>query len=788
MLAALAVAILFIARPRSNSVSVVAAAQPQAARPDTTRRAAQASTTPEQRALYRFVTPTNAAALTAALPAPTRAMHYVEIDRNQIEAKSSPFWTNGGRVQLPLPDGTTLTALIDESVMLGANRFTSTGHIEDSSGSQVIFSYNEGFLTASVQAGDHSYALRPATETVTQLYEVDPALVPPCGGAIHPQVDAAAIAAAKAREAKKAALTAASATTSGNGTTTPATAAYDATQAPVVQLLIVYTQAVKTTLSGTARVAALQSEFDAAVAKVNTDFSNSQINARVKLLQIAETQYDETTSTSGNVESDALTALQKTSDGKMDEIHTLRDQIGADAVILVHSRADSSSIGLSYVLGTPSLSDAGAASFNALYAFSVVQYSLIASTEVMPHELGHVFGCAHARGDSGTTGSGDGAFSYSYGYRFTGANSVQYRDIMAYSPGTQLSYFSNPRITLPAPINAAIGKERGQTGEADCAYTIEQTAFEVATYRLLTGTVSAGNLINVSTRAYIGTGDNVLIGGFVITGSQPKQVLIRAAGPALLPFQVTDAIADPILQIYHDQTQIASNDDWGSQTQGTPTATDMAATFTRAGAFSFAAGSKDAAVVLTLNPAGYTAIVSGASGSVGSGLVEAYELDRNGNRLVNIATRGYVAKGKEMSAGFVIQGSSGSTKRVLIRVLGPTLSRAPYNMPNTLYDPMLELHNAAGDTLLVNDDWSTNDTTGTINEANDFSPAVTYYSEKQLAATPYAPANRREPAVLVDLAPGSYTVVIKPFEDLTSTPTQPAQPGLAIVEVYEISQ
>lgn len=727
--------------------------------------------------LLQYVDPPNAAVLTARLPAPTRSMQYVRIDRAQIEGKASPFWQAAGAGQIPvrLPDGRAATIVIDDSVMLGADRFTSTGHLAGAAESRVVVAYNQGFLSASIETPGHAYALRPATTDVSQFYEIDPALLPPCGGVRHPVITPQVIAAAAARKARQAELAA-----SGSASNGPATVAADeAPQHPEVHVLMLYTQSVKTTLSGAARVNALQSEFDAAIAKVNTELAASQVTARVKLVKIAETQYDESASASNSVQDDALTALSTTNDGKMDEIQALRDQVGADVVCLALNRADIASIGLSYVLDTPSRVDPSRAEFNPLFAFAVVQYGTIAGTDVVPHELGHVFGCAHARGDPGTTGTKDGAYTYSYGYRYP---DQRYHDIMAYAPGVGLSYYSNPNLS-PPPENAPLGIAAGQPGEADCALTIEEDAFEVSTYRLQQQQAPTGTLVNVSTRAFVGTGDQVLIGGFVINGTQPKRVLVRAAGPALVPYHVDDALSQVVLHLDAGQTELARNSGWSTA----PNASDIATIGGQVGAFPFASGSGDAALLTTLNPGSYTALVEGANGSTGTGLVEVYDVDATGNKVINLSTRGYADIGKDMIGGFVIQGAAGTTKRVLIRVLGPTLSRT-FGVTGAMYDPMLELHNANGDLLVKDDDWSTGTTTGTVSDTDDFSPSVTTYSEQQISATGHAPPNRREPCIMVDLPPGNYTVLVHPFENLTSSPPETASPGVAIVEVYEITQ
>jgi hypothetical protein len=183
-------------------------------------------------------------------------------------------------------------------------------------------------------------------------------------------------------------------------------------------------------------------------------------------------------------------------------------------------------------------------------------------------------------------------------------------------------------------------------------------------------------------------------------------------------------------------------------------------------------------------------VVEGARGGTGMGLVEAYEVGRDANRIIALATRGYVDRqGKEMYAGFVVQGEPGATKRILVRVLGPTLARAPFNLAGALDDPEMEIRNGAGDVLIRNDDWSIG-AEGEPSSENDFKPLVVTYGEKKIFATGHAPLNRREPCVLVDLPPGGYSVVVRPFELRNSNAMldQPAQPGLAVVEVYEISR
>ncbi len=745
-----------------------------AAQPGQVKRIAAAEGMPD-RVLFAYARPVDAPSLDAALPAPSRKINYVRLNHALIDGKGSPFWQRPGegRVQLPLPDGSMLTVVIDGSEQIGPDRFTSHGRIEGHPGSRAVFAGGDGFLSGSIDDVElGSYALRPATGELAQFYQVDPVLVLPCGGERRPFVDGAVMQDLLEQRAREAAAARGAGDDAGiEGATT---AAAVNPQHAEVHLLMLYTPALLPTLLGGSRVAAIQSTFDAAVAKVNVNLADSQVSARVKLVGLAETNYDESVSTEDKVQDSALSALYGTEDGQMDEVHARRDAAGADIVMLALSRRGESS-GLAFLLDSP-----GDFS-NPRFAFGVVQYSNLLATTVLAHELGHVFGCAHNREDAK---SGPGAYPYSYGYWFYGADGLRYHDIMAYPPGRELAYFSNPNIQLPAPISARIGIAAGQPGEADTARTIEQNAFEVATFRLQTQAVpNAGTLINVATRAYVGTGEQALIGGFIVRGSQPKRMLVRAAGPALASFGVPDVLENPILQLVPETGAWIVNDDWSLQ----PGAADVAAAAAQAGAFAFATGSHDAALLVTLAPGKYTAIVQGANGTSGAGLVEAYEIDRGANKIVNLSTRGYADnQGREMIGGFVVEGAPGSTKRILVGVRGPTLER-DYGITAAMFDPFMELRDGRGELLIQNDDW-TSGAQFSGGQRDDFKPTVVTYSEQQIFATGFAPSNRREPCVMVDLPPGSYTAIVKPFELRDSNPDldQPAQPGVAIVEVYEI--
>lgn len=766
--------------PFASAAARSANAPAKPSRAAESEHAAPSSPQPElsPNALFAYIErPAQAEAWERTFAAPTRAIRYVRIDREQANGKQSPFWKTGGggRVEVVLPDGQSVTVVIDDTRSLGVDRYSSSGHIEGQALSRAVFAYSAGEMSGLVEDLAHgSWELRAISGGVSQWYKIDPALIPACGASpVTQNAEARALVERQAAAAEKiAAATGADATTDE-----PTTAAASVDVLSDVRILVVYTDAVAN--SGLSS-GALQSAIDLAIQALNDDFARSRIGATASLAGTFQVSYadDFGTTNLADLQSTALTRLANPSDGYMDQIHAERNRVSADLVCLVQNRPDSSSAGIAYIMDRPG------AGGNSALGFSVVGYAYMnASSHVFSHEIGHNLGCAHdrenAKDSSGTLASG--AYSYSYGYRFNGADGVQYRTIMAYSPGSRLPYFSNPDVTAPAPVSKPVGIAEGQAGEADNARTIRQTSLEVANYRLSPQSpASLGTLVNVSTRAYVGTGAQQLIGGFVVGGTQAKKLLIRAVGPTLSQYGITDALADPKITLFRiadtGNTQVGFNDNWGSGANGA-TATDMSAV----GAFSLPAGSRDSALVMSLVPGSYTANIEGVNNGTGTALIEAYEYEHANSRLVNLSTRGYATQEKPMIGGFVVQAdpaNPGKTKRVVIRVLGPTLAK--YNVSGAMDDPMFELHDANQALILTNDDWSSGSSGG-----DDFKPYVTIYPEQQLAAVGLAPLNRRDSGVMLDLMPGTYTAVVKPFQDL---PDQVQKPGIALVEVYEISQ
>ena len=272
---------------------------------------------------------------------------------------------------------------------------------------------------------------------------------------------------------------------------------------------------------------------------------------------------------------------------------------------------------------------------------------------------------------------------------------------------------------------------------------------------------------NLSTRAQVGTGGNIMITGFNIGPGTSKTVLIRATGPALADFGVTGALADPRVELYAGNTKISENDNWNTPVGNATPVT--AANFASVAAFPLTAGSRDAALVATLAPGSYTAQVTGANNGTGVALIEVYELGAVGARLTNISTRALVGTGGDiLIPGLVISPGNG-TRRLLVRAAGPALNTL--GVGGALTDPTLRVLNSAGATIASNDNWGTPVGTGAATAAS-LSTAYT-----QAAAFAFATGSR-DSAVLTDFAPGSYTIQVSGVNNTS---------GVALVEVYDLT-
>ena len=276
-------------------------------------------------------------------------------------------------------------------------------------------------------------------------------------------------------------------------------------------------------------------------------------------------------------------------------------------------------------------------------------------------------------------------------------------------------------------------------------------------------TPAPGSLGNISTRLQVGTGDNVMIAGFIVQGSLPKKVMIRAAGPSLSQFGVVGALANPQLELHSGSNTIGTNDDWQVTQIGGVITSDQSAEIQSSGLAPSDPG--ESAIIATLSPGGYTAIVQGANGGTGVGIVEVFDLSpNNGSTLANISTRGFIQTGDNvMIGGFIV---ATQPAKVLIRVTGPSL--VPFGVSNAIANPQLELHDTNG-TLAGNDDWQTTQIGGII-------------TSDQVAAiqkSGLAPNDAAESAMIATLAPGNYTAIVQGVN---------ATKGVGLVEVYALSE
>jgi len=265
-------------------------------------------------------------------------------------------------------------------------------------------------------------------------------------------------------------------------------------------------------------------------------------------------------------------------------------------------------------------------------------------------------------------------------------------------------------------------------------------------------------LLNISTRMRVLTGERVLIAGFIVTGSEPKIVIVRGMGPSLNGVGVT--LADPTLELHQGNTTLATNDNWKINDSNRPIAGSSDPRHDDS-----TVNDLESALVATLNPGAYTAILAGKNGGMGVGLVEVYDLAQGANsKLANISTRGFVDTGNNVMIGGLIVGggSGGGPAKVIVRALGPSLTGS--GIAGFLGDPTLELHDGNGTTLATNDNWKINDQTGQSQQA-------------EIEATTIPPTNDLESALVATLAPGNYTAIVRGKNNTA---------GVGLVEVYNV--
>jgi Alpha-galactosidase, CBM13 domain len=269
-------------------------------------------------------------------------------------------------------------------------------------------------------------------------------------------------------------------------------------------------------------------------------------------------------------------------------------------------------------------------------------------------------------------------------------------------------------------------------------------------------TCAAATLGNISTRSFVQTGDNVMIGGFIVRGAGTKRVILRAIGPELSQYGVPNAMANPTLELHNGNgVLLASNDDWMSSNQ----VQEIQNTRHAPG------DPSESAIVANLSPGNYTAIVRGVNDTMGVALVEVYDLNLfSGSFLGNISTRSFVQTADDvMIGGFIVEGTQATS--VIIRAIGPELSQ--YGVPNPLADPTLELHNGTGALIASNNNWHHTIIGGII----------TSNQVQDIQNSGHAPGDASESAIIANLPPGNYTAIVRGVNNTT---------GVALVEVYDL--
>jgi hypothetical protein len=330
-------------------------------------------------------------------------------------------------------------------------------------------------------------------------------------------------------------------------------------------------------------------------------------------------------------------------------------------------------------------------------------------------------------------------------------------NVTGLSPNTQ--YHFNTTATNAGGTTQ--GVERTFTTLPDPTPTPTPRTTPTATPTATPGT-TPGLVANVSTRLPVGTGDNLLIEGFTVQGpaGSTKKIIVRAIGPSLAAFGIIDALPNPTLEIHdanNNNAIVATNDDWKVTQVGGIITADQSAEISASG---FAPGNDlESAIIANLPPGSYTGVVRGAGNSVGTAVVDAFDLSPAASaKLVNIATRGLIQPGDGlMIGGFIIQ--NGSVKAVVLAI-GPSL--AAFGITNALSDTTLQLRDGNGALVVENDDWKIRSSDGGSQQA-------------EIEATGLQPTNDRESAVVTTLPPGQYTAQVR---------GKPETTGTGVVQVY----
>ncbi len=346
---------------------------------------------------------------------------------------------------------------------------------------------------------------------------------------------------------------------------------------------------------------------------------------------------------------------------------------------------------------------------------------------------------------------------------------ITYRWTQVSGPVVALRNADRPRVSFSAPTASSATELELELVVSDGLLSSTPARVKVALADANSAT-NPGRLINLSVLSPTGPGSQLLTVGFVIGGSSPtgtQNLLLRGGGPSLASFNVTSPLADPALTLFRGQTAVASNDDWGSTTANEASVTSALAA---SGAFPFtSASSKDAASVQALSReiGSYTMQIAGKGTASGSVLAEVYDLTSaaafspTGPRLINVSCRQEVPANDVLTAGFVIGGTT--PLQILIRVSGPSLAGAPFNVPGTLADPKLTVFNAQRVAIASNAGWEGN---AAITAANAATGAFSFSGPTS-----------KDSAVVLTLNPGLYSVQASSVS---------AKAGVVLIEAYEV--
>ncbi|CAA9267558.1 MAG: hypothetical protein AVDCRST_MAG42-3071 [uncultured Chthoniobacterales bacterium] len=338
--------------------------------------------------------------------------------------------------------------------------------------------------------------------------------------------------------------------------------------------------------------------------------------------------------------------------------------------------------------------------------------------------------------------------SYTLSFFLTNDSNEPVNFFRAVVNGTVLYETMSPPFPAPGPYQLITRSFVAQTSSTTLDF---QYQHDDDFWRLddVSVTVSVPQkLLNISTRLRVQTGENVLIGGFILTGTAPKRVIIRAIGPSLERQGVREPLADPVLELYNSASLITTNDNWKDMQRAEIEATGIPP-----------ADDRESAIVVTLpaNGAGYTAIVRGKDNTTGVALVEVYDLAPDANsELANISSRGFVSTGENVMIGGFFVGGGDVNARIVVRAIGPSLANR--GVENELVDPTLQLVDRNGNQIQANDNWR--DT-----------------QQAEIQATGLQPSDDRESALVASLPADEYTAIVRGKDGTT---------GVGLVEVYNI--